>query len=105
MFCVGNFREEKLEKVAPFADDKWRNYKAEMKMPNILFGNLLPAKKFPEHIEDPESDPLKTEDGKGNGNSPSSESQISDITMVSTNDDFIMVELVNCLLRCMLIHF
>lgn len=92
-------------KVAAFAS---RNRKIEEPeiIPNLTFSRLLmdkltPVVKDPEEEEE-EKEKQTTHVEDQNGNSPENEMQKSNLTMKSTNDDFIMVELVNLMLQVVL---
>lgn len=86
-------------KVGAFADTTKKNVEPIVMMPNVPFSKLLIEKSTADVIKD--DLPSKTickEDQ--NGNSPK-DTQKMDVFMVSTNDDFIMVDLVNFyMLRC-----
>lgn len=82
-------------RTGAFADEKLRNYQSQTIVPNIPFGNLLPPKADSQVNSPEEKSPKSVKEEKDhNGNTPTTESVTSDLTMVSTNDDFIMVELV-----------
>lgn len=98
-----NFREEKSAslsdgmKVGAFATFQKKGLEEEIPIPKAPFSSLL-TKKVEEPVliaNNEESFSNKTVVGEDerNGNSPS-ESRTSDVTMMSTNDDYIMVDLV-----------
>lgn len=96
-------------KVGAFANNKKEilNDNPDIIMPNAPFSKLL-CERIPSPVPSVENQPppstktatttLQKEDKNGNSESPEKENeadQTSEITMVSTNDDFIMVDLVN----------
>lgn len=97
-------------KIGAFADKKRKSIEPELIIPNTPFSTLLSDRTGDDNKENnsdgEESDSGKTvvDEREQNGNSPSLpptiESRVSDLTMVSTNDDFIMVDLVIFALTC-----
>lgn len=85
-------------KIGAFADTKKSMVEPALIIPNIQFSKLFAEKLSPPSpaVEDNEVKTTTKEDTSDhqNGNSPS-EKRTPTITMMSTNDDFIMVELVN----------
>lgn len=81
-------------KFGAFASVNKKNIESEIPIPNVPFSKLLLDQQSPEIKSSQESDCSKTiliEDN--NGNSPVDSP--TGLTMKSTNDDFIMVDLVN----------
>lgn len=91
-------------KVGAFADMKKTMVEAELIIPNIQFSKLLTEKLSPPDPSTGDNNEIKstttikeTSSDHQNGNTTPLETdkRIQNITMMSTNDDFIMVELVN----------
>lgn len=80
-------------KVGAFADTTKKNVEPVVMMPNVPFSKLLAEKSVTESVKDNDDLPSKTCREDQNGNSP--KDTRTEVIMVSTNDDFIMVDLVN----------
>lgn len=85
-------------KIGAFADTKKSLIEPELIIPNIQFSKLFSEKLSPPSpgVEDKEVkvQPKSDSSDHQNGNSDA-DKRTQTITMMSTNDDFIMVELVN----------
>lgn len=80
--------------MGAFANLNKKNVESEIPIPNVPFSKLLSERISPEKVEVQEKEqckPILIEDQ--NGNSPVESPKA--LTMKSTNDDFIMVDLVN----------